>query len=64
MNTALQEQQEPRAGGYEMSQVEVARALGCSKANIFKIEQRGLRKLRRGLEARGYKASDFLDVSE
>lgn len=52
------------SGGYEMSQSEVARILGCSRANIFNIEQRALRKLRRGLEARGYKASDFLDVSE
>ena len=61
MNTAPQE---PRNASCEMSQVEVARILGCSKANVFKIEQRALRKLRRALEERGYKASDFIDVSE
>ena len=43
----------------DMTQQEVADALGTTRAAVADIEKRALRKLKRELEKRGYKMEDF-----
>lgn len=45
---------------YAMTQQEVADQLGMSRPNLGSIEARALVKLKKELEKRGYKASDFI----
>ena len=45
---------------YAMTQQEVADSLGMSRPNLGSIEARALVKLKKELEKRGYKASDFI----
>ena len=43
----------------DMTQQEVADALGTTRAAVADIEKRALRKLKRELEKRGYSLDDF-----
>ena len=43
----------------DMTQQEVADALGTTRAAVADIEKRALRKLKRELEKRGYTLEDF-----
>jgi predicted transcriptional regulator len=43
---------------------EIAQELGMTRSGVRKLEQRALRKLRRGLEDRGYTLEDILPEPE
>ena len=44
-----------------MTVPEIAKALGMPRQSVTRILKRALRKFRDGLEARGFKASDFYE---
>ena len=44
-----------------MTVPEIAKALGMPRQSVTRILKRALRKVRDGLEARGFKASDFYE---
>lgn len=45
---------------FEMTQQEIADALGMNRSTINYYERQALEKLKKVLEERGFKASDFL----
>jgi transcriptional regulator len=47
---------------FEMTQQEVADALGMNRATINYYERQALEKLKKALEKNGYKVSDFLET--
>ena len=44
-----------------MTVPEIAKALGMPRQSVTRILKRALRKFRDGLEARGFKASDYYE---
>ena len=44
---------------FEMSRQKIADEFGISRVTVAEIEKSALRKLRRALEAKGYRVKDF-----
>lgn len=47
---------------FEMSQQEIADKIGMNRSTVNYYEKQALEKLKIALEAKGFKASDFLEV--
>lgn len=47
---------------FEMTQQEIADALGMNRSTVNYYEKQALEKLRKALEKNGFKASDLLEV--
>lgn len=47
---------------FDMTQKEIANALRMNRSTVNYYERQALEKLKASLEAKGFKASDFLEV--
>jgi DNA-binding XRE family transcriptional regulator len=47
---------------FEMKQEEVAEALGVNRTTLNYYEREALKKFKKALEEKGYKANDFLEM--